>query len=286
MSGDRPRPSPHILMKTIIQFFILAFFLIPILCFGASSLPKESLVPGGIAILKIPGKVKSVPTGYFQQHRLMILNIKNHWEAIVGIPLAAKAGIHYISITEGKKTFQLAFKIQSKKYPAEYITLKHKKYVMPKKEFLEALKKQQKIIQHCFMHWRDEKIINMHFKMPVDGRISSRFGFQRYYNGEKRSQHRGIDIAASHGVYVRAPGNGIVINTGKYYFTGKTVFIDHGQNLITVYAHLHKILVHKNQVIKRGQIIGTIGRTGRATGPHLHWGVSLNNTRVDPMLFL
>jgi len=108
----------------------------------------------------------------------------------------------------------------------------------------------------------------------------------RFFNDQPRQPHAGLDIAASQGTAVKAPADGYVISTGEYFFNGNTVFIDHGQGMITMYCHLNHIDVKTGQHIKRGELIGTVGQTGRATGAHLHWSVILNRTMVDPELFL
>lgn len=107
-----------------------------------------------------------------------------------------------------------------------------------------------------------------------------------FFNGEERAPHSGLDIPAPVGQKVIAPADGIVVQTGNYFFNGNTIMIDHGQRLISMYCHLSKIDVEKGQAIRQGQLIGLVGKTGRVTGAHLHWGMSLNNARVDPQLFL
>jgi murein DD-endopeptidase MepM/ murein hydrolase activator NlpD len=122
---------------------------------------------------------------------------------------------------------------------------------------------------------------------PLEGnyRISSLFGVKRYINGRFVGFHKGLDIAAPYGTPVRASLSGKVVLARKLILTGNTVIIDHGQGLMTLYAHLSKILVKKGQFVKQGQVIGKVGSTGRSTGPHLHFGVYLRDIAVDPLQF-
>jgi len=126
------------------------------------------------------------------------------------------------------------------------------------------------------------------FIMPVNkGRTSGSFGGQRIMNGIKKSPHQGLDLAAPEGSPVFASADGIVtLSDGEYFYTGNVVVINHGQNLSTIYAHLKSTTVKKGDKVKQGDIIGHVGKTGRATGPHLHWGASLNGVRFQPLSLL
>ena len=123
------------------------------------------------------------------------------------------------------------------------------------------------------------------FAWPLAGRLSGVYGSQRILNGEKRRPHSGVDVAAPRGTPVRAPADGVVaLAHGDMFFTGKTLMIDHGHGLNSVYAHMSALLVEEGQRVVKGQVIGRVGATGRVTGPHLHWGVSLFDTALDPAL--
>jgi hypothetical protein len=119
--------------------------------------------------------------------------------------------------------------------------------------------------------------------MPVAGEPSGSFGKRRVINGQPRSPHNGEDIPAPAGTAVRAPNDGIARLAGERYFGGRTVFLEHGGDLFTFYMHLSEIAVSDGQRVRKGDVIGRVGQSGRATGPHLHWGGRLNNARINPL---
>ncbi|MBF0321985.1 MAG: M23 family metallopeptidase, partial [Magnetococcales bacterium] len=123
------------------------------------------------------------------------------------------------------------------------------------------------------------------FRIPVTGRFSGVFGSRRQINGQMRNPHNGVDIAALEGTPVMAPAPGTVALLGKnYFFTGNTLLLDHGDGVISLYAHLHDFRVAEGEWLPAGTVLGTVGKTGRATGPHLHWGFLVRGARVDPLL--
>ena len=132
-----------------------------------------------------------------------------------------------------------------------------------------------------------KKLFDKTFLIPVDGRISGVYGSQRILNSKPRSTHKGIDIAAPKGTKIYAPSTGrITLIEEDMFFTGKTVIVDHGMGLISIFAHLNSIYIRPGQFVEKGMEIGEVGMSGRATGPHLHWGVYLENISVDPMALL
>ena len=123
-------------------------------------------------------------------------------------------------------------------------------------------------------------------KIPTKGIESSEFGVRRFINGAPRNRHTGLDIAAPEGTDVYAPLDGIVLLSEEFFYRGNIIYIDHGNGLVSSFSHLQKSFVEKNSKVKAGDLIGKVGKTGRVTGPHLHWEVSILGTTVDPKLFL
>ncbi|MBQ9270645.1 MAG: M23 family metallopeptidase [Alphaproteobacteria bacterium] len=148
---------------------------------------------------------------------------------------------------------------------------------------LHEIKREQKDVGRSVTHFETGNAWRKGFILPIEGRISGNFGNQRIFNGIPKSPHSGTDIAAPEGTPVKASGDGKVILSGKdYFYTGNMVIIDHGQGLQTIYAHLKEAKVREGDTVRQGDIIGLVGKTGRSTGPHLHWGASLNNVRFRP----
>ena len=135
-------------------------------------------------------------------------------------------------------------------------------------------------------HWRDEDADDLQFIQPAAGRLASRFGLRRFFNGEARAPHSGLDVAIGRGTPVKATARGTVLAVDDYFFNGKTVFVDHGNGLISMVCHLDRIDVQAGDPVSQNQRVGLSGMTGRASGPHLHWSMVLNGVMVDPALFI
>lgn len=262
--------------------------LLPSPLLAAVSLPRTAAVPGGVVIVALEtAATRPPPRAQLGDERVMVVAHDGRWQAIVGLPLTLSAGVHPLLVTDHtarQTTHEIV--VQPKEYRAQHIRLKDKRLVDPSPTDLQRIEREQRILHSAFTHWRDREAPDMRFDLPARGRLSGNFGLRRFFNDEPRQPHSGVDIAAPLGTPVTAPADGIVIETGDYFFNGRTVFIDHGQGLVTMYNHLNRIRVKPGATVKRGQRIGDIGASGRATGPHLHWAVSLNGARVDPLLFV
>lgn len=242
-------------------------------------------IPGGIAVITINSEVK--PSVVHEDMPVMVRKVnKTTWQALVGLSLTTLPGEHTIKINADKKTWSKNFEVKSHTYPEQRLTIKNKRHVNPNKMDLSRIQAESKRINHALKQYTSHLSPKISFELPVKGIESSPFGLRRYFNGQARKPHSGLDIAAPIGTPIHAPDDGVVIDTGHFFFNGNTVFLDHGHGLITMYCHLDEIKAQKNQAVKKGEIIGTVGKTGRVTGPHLHWGVSLNNARIDPKLLL
>lgn len=270
--------------------FLSALSILIVTCHVSASetaSPEVSPVPGGIAVVNLGADFKHPDKVRFQKQRVMVRKLKQQWQAIVGLPLTLKPGTYKISIESKRATHYINFRVRDKKYKTTHITIKNKRMVEPTKKDIERYYREKPQIVKALKTWTETDDVQTHFVLPAEGRFSSPFGLRRIYNGQKRiRRHTGMDIAAPVGTVITAPAKGKVIRVGNYFFTGNTVFIDHGQGLITMYCHLSKVDVKTGQVLRQHEKIGNMGMTGRVTGPHLHWVVSLNNTKVDPDLFL
>ncbi|MBL4606956.1 MAG: peptidoglycan DD-metalloendopeptidase family protein [Pseudomonadales bacterium] len=260
------------------------------LCFFSNyafALPQADPVPGGIALINIDIDDFSAPQVYFNRRQLMVHSDEASWIAVVGIPLNTSVGNHQIEVVPNRGTpFNLEFNLKGKQYESQYLTIKNKRQVNPNKKDLARISKEKKEMNQVYQRWTKQSKDLIPFIKPAQGPYSSPFGLKRFFNKQPRNPHSGIDIAAPEGSPIIAPADGIIRASGYYFFNGRTVLIDHGQGLVSMFCHMSSVNVQLGQHIKRGQRVGSIGQTGRATGPHLHWSVSLNNARVNPLLFL
>ena len=260
--------------------------LMPSMADAALVLPKNSAVPGGVLTFKVDAPPDRAPVVTLDGNRAMVVRDGNAWVAVVGIPLSTQPGKVAVEVHSGMDApVKREFEISSKAYKEQRLKVS-KKHVDLAKTDLTRVNDEKSRIQDALGTFTDEVPASLRLAQPVPGVRSSSYGLRRFFNDQPRNPHTGMDIAAPTGTPIAAPADGRVADAGDFFFNGNTVFLDHGQGLVTMYCHLSAIGVKPGQVVKQGDVIGKVGATGRVTGPHLHWGVTLNRTMVDPALFL
>lgn len=225
------------------------------------------------------------PVATLDGSRTLVLRDGDGWLAVVGIPLAAKPGRHELVVGQSGRTERLAFDVAAKEYAVQRLKVAPGQVDLSKRD-LERVEKEKVRIRRALTGFTDRAPATLRLLQPVPGERSSSYGLRRFFNDQPRSPHTGMDIAAPAGTPILAAADGMVADAGDFFFNGNTVLIDHGSGMVTMYCHLDRVDVQVGQAVSAGDTIGAVGATGRVTGPHLHFGVTLNGTMVDPALFL
>lgn len=257
---------------------------------AAGDLPEQRIVPGGVVLLAL-GAAPRRPDVSYAGNRVMVVGDPAGWTAIVGIPLSTRPGRQVVEISvpgqgqaaRGRR--EQAFTVVTHAYAEQRLKVAPGKVDLSKAD-LDRHDRERQRQAAVMATFSTPAPTSLRLETPVPGRRSSSFGLRRFFNDQPRNPHSGMDIAAATGTPVGAAAAGTVIDTGDYFFNGQTVWLDHGAGLLTMYCHLDRIDVAEKAQVTAGQPIGTVGATGRVTGPHLHFGVMLNRTMVDPALFL
>lgn len=243
---------------------------------------QESAWPGGVARIDLGTATGEAPVVTYNDKRVLVVDSNGRWQAIVGVHLDAPVGESDITLEDGTK---IGFDVAAHGYREQHLEVAPG-YVSLSEENLARVGRERKIIDAALNNWRDQRLDSVMLKKPVNGPHSSSFGSRRFFNGEARSPHSGMDIAANTGTPILAPRDGVVAAIGDYYFNGNTVIVDHGQGLVTMYCHLSEIAVAEGDRVSVDDSLGLVGATGRVTGAHLHFGTYLNGNAVDPALLL
>ncbi len=206
---------------------------------------------------------------------------------IIGIPYQAEPLLTLVHINKKGKRQTYQIDITQRTYKRQYIDGLPPSKVTPSKKFAKRIKFEADLAKKVRANISYIDGFDSEFIWPLKGRITGRYGSQRILNGQQRAPHWGIDIAAKQGTPILAPADGIVrLVYPDMYFSGKTIMIDHGYGIVSSFLHLHKIYVNHGAYVKRGQEIGSVGSSGRSTGPHLDWRVSWYNQRIDAATFV
>ena len=254
-------------------------FLLTLAALCSTTAFASTAVPGGIYTWQAPGAATSIT---FNGKPVMRVGDT----VIVGLPISMQPGTAVLHYQDAGKAQTHSFEVVDKQYTEQHITIENQAMVDPPAETLKRIRAESVRQRELYNSFNPAIDLASGFALPLQGTTTSLFGHRRFFNGQPRNPHSGLDIAAPTGTPIRAAAPGRVTLADDLYFNGNTLFIDHGQGLITMYCHMSKLLVAAGDRVAQGQEIGLVGATGRVTGPHLHWSVSLNGNRVDPALFM
>jgi murein DD-endopeptidase MepM/ murein hydrolase activator NlpD len=279
--------------QPILFLFFLFLLLISTLAFADNPLRPEilptSAKQGDVGLLRVTGlkNLKNLE-GEFKGIRFSMNpdSAGKAYEALLAVDMDTKPGKYQVKVQgrdqEGKslagasslEVKKVSFKTQTLSLPSSMVDLDPKT--------LERVNAESQRVEAVFQRTRKEKLWKGRFLRPVPGEISTPFGLRRVINRQNKSPHSGVDLRAEEGTPILASNAGSVILVDDFFFSGKSVILDHGQGVYSMYFHLSEILVREGEKISKGDVLGQVGSTGRSTGPHLHWGVRVRGAKVDP----
>jgi murein DD-endopeptidase MepM/ murein hydrolase activator NlpD len=251
---------------------------------------ERALKPGEVVLLEArsPRLLKSLEVEAFGRLFPAFAEEDGHeWQCLIGIDLETKPGKYEIALRgiahdEKSVSEHRTLTVTFKQFPTRTLTVEGK-YVTPPADVTTRIEEEQKRVSTIFACVSAEKLWSGPFRAPVPGEVISAFGKRTVYNNQPRSPHTGTDFRGASGTPIRAPNNGKVVLAADLYFSGNTIILDHGLGLYSYLAHMSAFSVKEGDQVRKGEIIGKVGSTGRVTGPHLHWTVRLDGARVDPL---
>ena len=221
----------------------------------------------------------------WQDKKIPYTRVGREWITVVGLDLDMKPGNYTgdVRVTRNGvvENRSITLNVKAVKFPVERLQVAEK-YVELSPENTERALRETKELEEIHKTISGQALWKDPFIVPIPGGVGVSFGKRRVFNGESRNPHAGADLKATTGTPIRSTNRGRVVLAKDLFFTGNTVIVDHGLGIYTLYAHLSRIDVAKDAMVERSQVVGLAGATGRVTGPHLHWGARVQNTRVDP----
>jgi murein DD-endopeptidase MepM/ murein hydrolase activator NlpD len=292
-------------MKRVLLLFLLFIYLNPFHLFALNE--EQFLTPSGVKVELLyrafePGEVvvvaieddSSVKDAWIRFLGRKYLMGKSETNsgllAFIGLELGLEPGSYDLEIFVDKQLgerehIKKQISVLAKVFPLKKLWV-DEKFVTPPPEFQERIRREAEILKAIYGITTERWLGKGFFILPSSGKARPNFGERRIFNNKPRSSHKGIDIKVPYGTPVKAANSGRVVLASDLYFAGKTVIIDHGMGVFTLYCHFSKIRVKRGKLVEKGEIIGEVGATGRVTGPHLHWGVKVYGISVDPFSIL
>lgn len=257
------------------------------------NLDFRSLQPGEIVRVSVEGRgdIKAAEVLFLGKTYIMGHGQNpDHLITFLGLDLGIQTGTYTVEVSllfnDGHhQNLQREILVQDKEFPLKKLWVKQE-FVTPPQDVLDRIQWESELLGQIYDIFTLQWLGEGPFIIPSEGEANPNFGERRIFNNEPRSPHSGVDISSPYGAPVRASNSGKVVLAKDLYFAGKTVIIDHGFGVFTQYLHFSKILAKRGNLVRKGDIIGEIGATGRVTGPHLHWGVKVSGSRVDPFSLL
>ncbi|MFO7707619.1 MAG: M23 family metallopeptidase [Desulfobacterales bacterium] len=299
------RCSRRISIRLVVCAWLMATGLaaaaLPTRIYAAPKAPRVTLVSANVETGEplaveldcrpMPGSARDLSVSFADQRLFLFAHPTKGVGFFIGlaaVPLTAPPGAGSLTVAwveDGQKhSRSVPFRIAAGAYGEEHLKV-DPRHVRPSAADLERIRRDQEKLKRVYASGSPSRLWENGFGLPVPGEVNGPFGTRRVFNGELRSQHSGVDFRAQTGDPVHVSGAGVVKLAEELFYSGNAVIVDHGAGVFTSYSHLSRILVKAGQRVERGQVVGLIGATGRATGPHLHWGVKVNSVNVNPLSF-
>jgi murein DD-endopeptidase MepM/ murein hydrolase activator NlpD len=249
------------------------------------TMTARSIRPGELVVLTIAGAEGAVTVRAFDRDWRAFADAAGASRVPIGIDLSVEPGRYPVEIVAGQDRTTRELVVLPRRFPTRRLTV-DPDLVNPPADALERIERERRELERAWEQSSDTRLWHGPFVRPVAHHANSAFGTRSFYNGQARTPHGGADFASPEGTRVKSPNAGRVVLAGSRYFTGGTVVIDHGLGVFSLFAHLSRIDVTPGEDVKAGMVVGSVGATGRVTGPHLHWAVRVNGARVDPLSLL
>ena len=256
---------------------------------AAAAAPSLELFPArvkpGDPVLLVVHGVEGVPVGTVGSRQAEFYRHGDTAESLVGIPVEEEPGLVEIRVTAGAVNLDAPLEVVPPEFPERKLTVASKFVKIPASA-KARIKADQAAFQQAWATPLRPRAFTDNFQKPREAEITAHFGDKRTLNGKKTTQHFGLDLDGSTGDEIRAANDGRVVMVRDCYTSGNTVLVEHGAGLITAYFHMSKFLVKPGQEVRRGELLGLVGKTGRVTGPHLHFGAHIGGLWVNPQAVL